>query len=107
MMTRASDEPTRTASRPELPVLAWLRVARVFHKVEQAGAEHLRQFDLNLAQFDVLAHIGAAEGLTQQEVADSLLVTKSNVCQLLDRMERAGLVARRPEGRANRLHLTP
>jgi DNA-binding MarR family transcriptional regulator len=107
-MTRgAIDDPTRTASRPELPVLAWLRLARVFHKVEQAGAEHLRQFDLNLAQFDVLARVGAAEGLTQQAVADSLLVTKSNVCQLLDRMARAGLVARRPDGRANRLFLTP
>ena len=106
-MTRRVEQPSRTASRPDLPVLAWLRLARVFQKIEQAGAEHLRQFDLNLAQFDVLARVGAAEGLTQQEVADSLLVTKSNVCQLLDRMERAGLVERRPEGRANRLYLTP
>jgi DNA-binding MarR family transcriptional regulator len=101
------ERPARSTSRPEPAVLAWLRLARVFQKVDQAGAEHLRQFDLNVAQFDVLARVGAAEGLMQQEVADSLVVTKSNVCQLLDRMERAGLVERRPQGRANRLYLTP
>ncbi len=106
-MTGQTEQCSRPASRPALPVLAWLRLARVFQKVDQAGAEHLRQFDLNVAQFDVLARVGAAEGLMQQEVADSLVVTKSNVCQLLDRMERAGLVQRRPDGRANRLYLTP
>ena len=107
-MTRlTTEQTTRTSSRPGLGVLAWLRLARVFQRVEQIGSEHLRQFDLNLAQFDVLARVGAAEGLMQQEVANSLLVTKSNVAQLLDRMERGGLVERRPEGRANRLYLTP
>jgi DNA-binding MarR family transcriptional regulator len=59
-----------------------------------------------MAQFDVLAHVGVAPGLTQQELADSLLVTKGNVCQLLDRMERSDLIERRSEGRANRLFLT-
>jgi DNA-binding MarR family transcriptional regulator len=88
-------------------VVAWLRLARVCQKIQRAGEEHLRQYGLNLAQFDVLARVGAADGrLMQQEVANSLVVTKSNVCQLLDRMERAGWVVRRPEGRANRLALT-
>jgi DNA-binding MarR family transcriptional regulator len=93
-------------SRLATGVLVWLRLARVFQKVEQASAEELRAHGLSLGQFDVLARVGAAEGTTQQEVADSLLVTKSNVCQLLGRMEAAGLVERRPHGRANRLFLT-
>ena len=87
-------------------VLAWLRLARVFQKVEQASVERMREAGLTLGQFDVLAQVGAAEGATQQEVADALLVTKSNVCQLLDRMEEAGLVERRQQGRAKHLHLT-
>jgi DNA-binding MarR family transcriptional regulator len=87
-------------------VIAWLRLARVFQQIERAAAEHARGFGLSLAQFDLLAHVGAAEGVTQQELADRLLVSKGNVCQLLDRMERAGLLVRRPEGRANRLFLT-
>ena len=54
----------------------------------------------------MLAHVGAAEGIVQQELADSLLVTKGNVCQLLDRMEGRGLILRRREGRNNRVFLT-
>ena len=88
-------------------VLAWLRLVRVFQKVEQLSVERMRQVGLTMGQFDVLAQVGAAEGATQQEVADALLVTKSNVCQLLDRMEEAGLVERRQQGRAKHLHLTP
>jgi DNA-binding MarR family transcriptional regulator len=86
--------------------LAWLRLARIFQKVERNSGEHLRGWDLNVAQFDVLAHVGASEGMTQQELADSLLVTKGNVCQLLDRMEGRGWISRRQQGRANRLFLT-
>jgi DNA-binding MarR family transcriptional regulator len=94
----------RELRRPGL--LAWLRLARVFQKVERVSGEHLRGWELSVAQCDVLAHVGASEGMTQQELADSLLVTKGNVCQLLDRMEDRGLISRRQEGRANRLFLT-
>jgi len=93
---------------PRTPaVLAWLRLARVFQKVDQASAEHLRTWNLSVAQFDVLAQVGAAEGRTQQELADALLVTKGNVCQLLNRMEGDELIQRVAEGRTNRLYLTP
>ena len=91
---------------PRIAIMTWLRLARVYQKIDRRSIEHLRDFDLSLAQFDVLNHVGAAEGLTQQELANSLLVTKGNVCQLLERIERAGLIERRPEGRANRLFLT-
>ena len=91
---------------PRIALMTWLRLARVYQKIDRRSIEHLRDFDLSLAQFDVLNHVGAAEGLTQQELANSLLVTKGNVCQLLERIERAGLIERRPEGRANRLFLT-
>jgi DNA-binding MarR family transcriptional regulator len=88
-------------------VPAWMRLVRVFQKVDRASVEHLRQWDLSVAQFDVLAKIAGNQGLTQQELADRLLVTKGNVCQLLDRMEHNGLLVRQQEGRANRLFLTP
>ncbi|MBI4492112.1 MAG: MarR family transcriptional regulator [Chloroflexi bacterium] len=103
MRTRAGPGDSRLRWRS---VLAWLRLVRVFLKVEHASTEHLRRQGLSGAQFDVLAHVGAAEGITQQELADALLVTKGNVCQLLDRMERCGLLVRRQEGRANHLALT-
>jgi DNA-binding MarR family transcriptional regulator len=87
-------------------VLAWLRILRVVQKVERDLAGQLKLWGLNNAQFDVLAHVGAVEGITQQELADSLLVTKGNVTQLLDRMESRGLIERRPQGRTNRLFPT-
>src|SRR5215211_6177801 len=104
-MSRTRDGSLSGSSRRPA-VLGWLRLMRVFQKIDRASGEQLRAWDLSVAQFDVLAHVGAAEGRTQQELADSLLVSKGNVCQLLDRMQDAGLIARRQEGRANRLYLT-
>jgi DNA-binding MarR family transcriptional regulator len=108
--------PTPTGTRPDAPpgrtglrrpsVLAWVRLLRVYHKIGRAAAEQLRAYGLSMGQFDVLSAVGASGGLTQQELADKLLVTKGNVCQLLDRMERDGLLVRCSEGRANRIWLT-
>jgi len=67
-------------------VVAWLRLARGYHQIDRASAEFLRGWDLSVAQFDVLAQIGAHEGLT--------------------RMERRGLVRRTQDGRALILSLT-
>jgi DNA-binding PadR family transcriptional regulator len=45
--------------------------------------------------------VGRARGLSQQDLAATLLVTKGNVTQLLDRMQRDGLIVRCQEGRTN------
>jgi DNA-binding MarR family transcriptional regulator len=97
---------SRSRSLRSPAVLGWLRLMRVFQKIDRGSGEHLRAWDLSVAQFDVVAHVGASEGMTQQELADSLLVTKGNVCQLLDKLEGRGLISRQQEGRANRLFLT-
>ena len=78
-------------------VIAWLRLAKVCHKVDRASAGQLSTYGLSVGQFDVLAHVGAHEGITQKELAEKLLVTKSNVCQILGRMEERGLVTRRQD----------
>jgi DNA-binding MarR family transcriptional regulator len=91
---------------PQSSVTLWLRFARVFHRIDRRLIAQLRGRDLSLAQFDVLAKVSAGEGLTQQELADRLLVTKGNVCQLLDRMEQSDLLVRKQDGRANRVYLT-
>jgi DNA-binding MarR family transcriptional regulator len=96
----------RSGHARSIPVLAWLRLARVFQKIDRVSSDEFRERNLSVAQFDVLAHVGAMEGQTQNHLAESLLVTKGNVCQLLDRMERSGLLERRQEGRTNRVYLT-
>jgi DNA-binding MarR family transcriptional regulator len=87
-------------------VAAWLHLARVFQRIDKASTEQFRRRGLSPAWFDVLAHVDAAEGAKQQDLADALYVTKGNVCQLLDRLAEAGLLVRRPEGRSNRIFLT-
>ena len=99
---------TRTyRSRLRQPaVLAWLRLARVFQKIDTLSERFFRTHKLNTAQFDVLAQVGAACGMTQQELADALLVTKGNISQLLSKLEQAGMITRRQAGRTNCLSLT-
>jgi len=94
--------------RHQPALAAWLRLARIYHKIDRDTAAHLREADLTVAQFDVLAQVGVREGISQQDLADSLLVTKGNVTQLLDRMEARGLLERRPnpQARGNQLFLT-
>ena len=71
--------------------------------------EVLADHGVTLPQFDVLATLWHGEGITQQELAERLLVTKGNVVGLIDRLCGAGLIERRDDPadrRANRLHLT-
>jgi hypothetical protein len=45
-----------------LGLLAWLRLMRVFRKVDRVSGEWLRAWDLSVAQFDVLARVGRWRG---------------------------------------------
>jgi DNA-binding MarR family transcriptional regulator len=77
--------------------------------MERRLEQGLERRGLSLPQFDILATLGRNEGITQQELAQRLLVTKGNVCGMIDRMEASGWVERRPDPhdrRANRLFLT-
>lgn|SRR5690625_1553201 len=93
-----------TSRSPAL--LAWLRMARLVARTHRDAAAKLREFDLSNAQFDVIAQIGSSDGPTQQQLAEKLLVTQGNVCQLLDGLQARGLVERRKSGRSNHLYLT-
>lgn len=50
---------------PEPAVLTWLRLALVFQKIDRASLAYLRPWELNVAQFDVLAQVGSTLGITQ------------------------------------------
>jgi DNA-binding MarR family transcriptional regulator len=60
-------------------------------------------------QFDALANLYLNDGVSQQELAERLLVTKGNVTGLVTRLADRGLVERRADPndkRANRIVLT-
>lgn len=96
-------------SPEELRVRTWVQLARTFSVVERRVATLVGKHGLTLPQFDVLATLRFGEGVTQQALARQLLVTKGNVCGLIDRLETLKWVERRTDAedaRANRLHLT-
>ena len=96
-------------SPAELPRQNWLQIARVYWRMARLMGTTLRQRNVTLAQFEILAILAAGEGISQQELAEHMLVTKGNVCTVLTRMEEAGLIRRKPDlrdGRAKNLFLT-
>jgi DNA-binding MarR family transcriptional regulator len=88
----------------------WVRLAHVYHRIIRRLEEALEVHALSLAQFEALAHLHYDAGIVQTDLARRLLVTKGNVCGMIDRLTAAHLVKRQtsPEDRrANRLYLTP
>lgn len=98
--------PTAASPPARAAELTWVRLMRIYQKLNRASARVSQAHGLSLSRFDVLNHAGVRDGRTQQELADALFVTKGNICQLLDGMEADGLLWRRKEGRANRVTLT-
>ncbi len=69
----------------------------------------LRPTGLTLSQLTVLRLIDTQPGLRQQQIGDALHIKKTNLVALIDRLEQANLVERRPsphDKRAHALHLT-
>jgi len=87
-------------------VAAWNRLVRVYQRIDRLSERNFHDLGLNTACFDVVARVAAHEGLTQGELAASLLVTKGNVSQLITKLVAEGLVERRAEGRSRPLFLT-
>lgn len=88
----------------------WIAVAKVHLLVEKAMAAGLAPLDLKLPHYDILANVYRFEGLSQQDLANRMLVGRSNLSMLLPELERRGLVSRvadRDDKRLRRLSLSP
>ncbi|ADI15505.1 MarR family winged helix-turn-helix transcriptional regulator [Truepera radiovictrix] len=106
MLETAPATPSQNATFRQPAVLAWLRMLRFVSRTQRLSAERLRGWGVSLAQFDVIAQVGADEGMTQGRLAERLLTTQGNVCQLLQGLEKRGLIERRPQGRTKQLFLS-
>ena len=105
-MTEVLKTPNDEDRYREEAVAAWLTMARLVNWAKREGAERLRPTGLSLAQFDVIAQVGAYPGITQQELAEKTLSTQGNISQLLNGMLAHGLIQRQTEGRSKYLSLT-
>ena len=91
---------------------ALLSLVRTSALMQKLSDRFFSQFGLTDVQFNILMilkeHGGA--GMSQQELSEHLIVTKSNVVGLIDRLERSGYVMRMShpsDRRFNQIVLTP
>lgn len=101
-----AEAPTDAAS--EESVSLWFRLLGCHARML---TELRRELDTRttLARFDLLASLHRGDGQTLAALSRALLVTAGNVTGLVDRAERDGLVARRPDPsdrRSSRVWLT-
>ncbi len=87
----------------------WIAVAKVHLLVEKAMTAGLMPLGLKLPHYDILANVYRFPDLTQQDLANRLLVGRSNLSMLLPELEKRGLVERiadNQDKRVRRLRLT-
>lgn len=76
----------------------WIRMLGVTRSAEGSLREFLRvHHDTTLPRFDVMAALyRRRDGVTMTELSRMLLVSNGNATAVVDRLEKDGLVARRP-----------
>lgn len=101
--------PQKTEDPVQETMRVWFRLARLHARLANAVAQRLRETGLTIPQFDVLSTLTEQEGITQQQLAQRLYVTKGNISGILDRLTEQGLVTRTAlenDKRSNALALT-
>ncbi|MGE5290591.1 MAG: MarR family winged helix-turn-helix transcriptional regulator [Micromonosporaceae bacterium] len=76
----------------------WRSLQRAYVTImRRIEAELIERHDLPLASFDVLQQLALAPGqqLRMNDLADRVLLSRSGLTRLVDRLEREGLVERR------------
>ncbi len=88
---------------------SWLMVVKNYVKCQRLLTLRLAELDLTAAQYEVLLAVARDEGCSQKTLARWLLVAKSNITGLLNRMGAEGLIVRQPDpedARGKRVFLT-
>lgn len=93
---------------------ALLNIYYTAARIRKKAGEFFRQYGLTDVQYNVLSLLKHQSveggGLTQVELSRMMLVNRANITTLIDRMEKANLVARKPvpdDRRYNVIELTP
>ena len=99
-MTVARTSPTRRTGGDRLTPLelsAWRELLRVHSTLSRELDEELRRaHGLPLSSYDVLVNLESADGgqMRMSELADAVLLSRSGLTRLVERLERDGLLAR-------------
>jgi DNA-binding MarR family transcriptional regulator len=86
-----------TAGLSPTELRAWRGMLRVHSRLVKAlDAQLEEQHDLQLSSYEVLLRLGDADGerMRMCDLADSILLSRSGLTRLVDRLEREGLLVR-------------
>ena len=89
-----------------LASLIWVRITRFTHQSALLSNDFLKQYDITVAQFDVLNQIGTYQPLSQSELADKITVSAGGISRMLSRLEREGHIKRTIEWKTKWISLT-
>lgn len=89
-----------------LDLMIWFRLSRIYNQSIRLSNQHLKKWGLTAAQFDVLVQVGMHDKISQQELGEKLFVTKGNITQLLQKMERMNLIEREQDWKTKYISLT-
>ncbi|WP_339765533.1 MarR family transcriptional regulator [uncultured Hoeflea sp.] len=87
----------------------WIAVARACQVMGLSLARALQPLDIKPPHLDILINLFRTPGISQQDLADKLLVGRSNLSMLLPQLEKRGLLIRSSDPqdrRVLRLELT-
>jgi DNA-binding MarR family transcriptional regulator len=95
-------EPIDSPNRRRLPPL----LRRAWYGLNQAFRRRIAHLDVTPDQFTVMRTLleGDEKGMTQRELSRAMSSDPNTVASLLERMERAGYVERKPHERDRRAH---
>ena len=86
--------------------LNWMRISRFKHQSDILSNEFLKQFDLTVAQFEVLSQISVYQPMTQSELAEKITVTQGGISKMLTRLEDEGSIKRERDWKTKWISLT-
>jgi DNA-binding MarR family transcriptional regulator len=89
-----------------LGILLWFRLSRFYNQSIRETNQHLKKWEITAAQFDVLAQVGTAGRISQQDLADKLVVTKGNIAQIIQKVEELGWITREQDWKTKYVSLT-
>lgn len=98
--------------KPTPQQLAWRSILELETTLMPLFDERLASVGIDVQIYDVLLHTNEAgpKGIRMRDLAGSVLISKSGLTSLVDRLEHRGLIARMPDPadrRVTRVQLTP
>ncbi len=95
-----SQDPSRRISRNDVRVRAWRAILEVPRQLTSImDAELQEDIGMDLSTYDALLHVfeAGAEGIRMTDLSREMVLSKSGLTNMVDRLEAAGLLRRIPD----------